>query len=227
MVLSVKNVNQLFKSGLKIGLLLQVGGIGPICMLMFHLSLSLPISQLLLGVVGITVGDIVYVFLSVFSISTFIKKIQHYQRVFDIVVGTALIIFGVVFITAGHVIDANTFKGQDLFIWLCGLTLANPISILFIAGIFSLELSKRNMQLKETIIFAGGFLLSTPIFMTFIVLIGSLTGRLLPAFIVPLINSFMGSVLVFLGTKNIFFKEQKLGVIKNATRRIKNFIQRK
>jgi threonine/homoserine/homoserine lactone efflux protein len=227
MELSVKNVKQLFKSGLKIGLLLQVGGIGPICMLMFRLSLSLPISKLILGVIGITLADIVYVCLSVLSISALVKEIQHYQRIFDIVVGTALIIFGVLFITAGHAIDANTFKGQDLFMWLCGLTLANPITILFIIGIFSLELSKRNMQLKETIIFAGGFLLATPIFMTFVVLVGGLTGRVLPEFVVPLINSFMGCILVFLGTKNIFFKEQKLGVIKNATRRIKSFIQRK
>ncbi|MDR2395013.1 MAG: LysE family transporter [Endomicrobium sp.] len=227
MGLSTKNTNQLFKSGLKIGLLLQVGGIGPICMLMFRLSLFLPISKLLLGVIGITLADIVYVCLSVLSISALVKKIQHYERVFDIVVGTALIIFGILFITAGHVIDANTFKGQDLFIWLCGLTLANPITILFITGIFSLELSKRNMQLKETIVFAGGFLLATPISMTFVVLIGSLTGRVLPEFIVPLINSFMGCILVFLGAKNIFFKKQKLGVIKNATGRIKNFIRKK
>ena len=227
MILSVKNANQLFQNGLKTGLLLQLGGIGPICMLMFRLSLSLPISKLLLGVIGITVADIIYICLSVFSISALIKKIQHYQRIFDIVVGTVLIIFGVLFITAGYNIDSNTFKGQDLFFWLCGLTLANPITILFITGIFSLELSKRSMPLKETIIFASGFLLATPIFMTFVVLVGSLTGRVLPEFVVPLTNSFMGCILVFLGTKNIFFKEQKLGVIKNATRRIKNFIQKK
>jgi threonine/homoserine/homoserine lactone efflux protein len=227
MELFVKNTNELFKSGLKMGLLLQIGGIGPICMLMLRLSLSLPISKLFLGVIGITLADIIYIGLSVLSISVLIKKIQHYKRIFDVVVGTVLIIFGVLFITAGHVVDANTFKGQDLFFWLCGLTLANPITILFITGIFSLELSKRNMQLKETCVFAGGFLLATPIFMTFVILIGSLAGRVLPEFVVPLVGSFMGFILVFLGIKNIFFKEQKLGVIKNATRRIKNFIQRK
>jgi threonine/homoserine/homoserine lactone efflux protein len=227
MILSVKNANQLFQNGLKVGFLLQVGGIGPICMLMFRLSLSLPIPKLLLGVIGITLADIIYICLAVLSISALAKKIQRYQRIFDIVVGTVLIIFGLFFITAGYNIDANTFKEQDLLFWLCGLTLANPITILFITGIFSLELSKRNMQLKETVVFAGGFLLATPIFMTFVVLVGSLTGKVLPEFVVPLINSFMGCILVFLGTKNIFFKERELGVIKNATRRIKNFIQRK
>ncbi|MDR1417657.1 MAG: LysE family transporter [Endomicrobium sp.] len=227
MIISVKNANQLFKNGLKMGFLLQVGGIGPICMLMFRLSLSLPISKLLLGVIGITLADIIYICLAVLSISALAKSINRYQRIFDIVVGTVLIIFGVLFITAGYNIDANTFKEQDLLLWLCGLTLANPITILFITGIFSLELSKRNMKLQETVVFAGGFLLATPIFMTFVVLVGSLTGRVLPEFVVPLINAFMGCILVFLGAKNIFFKEQKLGVIQNAARRIKNFIQKK
>lgn len=222
----VKNGNQLFKNGLKMGFLLQAGGIGPICMLMLRLSLSLPIPKLLLGVLGITLADIIYVFLAVVSISALIKKIQRYQRIFDIVVGSVLIIFGVLFITAGYSIEARNFKDYDLLLWFCGLTLANPLTILFITGIFSLEIGKRNMQLKETLVFAGGFLLATPIFMTFLVLVGSLTGRVLPEFVVPLINSFMGCVLIFLGVKNIFYKKQA-GVIKNATRRIKNFIRKK
>jgi threonine/homoserine/homoserine lactone efflux protein len=177
-------------------------------MLVFRLSLSLPISKLLLGVIGITLADIIYICLSVLSLSALAKKIRRYQRIFDIVVGSVLIIFGVLFITAGYNIDANTFKGQDLLFWLCGLTLANPITILFITGIFSLELSRHNLQLRETIVFAGGFLLATPMFMTFLVLVGSLTGRVLPEFVVPLINSFMGCILVFLGAKNIFLKNK-------------------
>ena len=205
----VKNANGLFRDGLKIGFLLQVGGIGPICMLVFRLSLSLPIAKLLLGIAGIMLADVIYIGLAVLSISAIMKKIQGYQRIFDIVVGIALMVFGVLFITAGHVVDSNTFQGHDLFLWLFGLTIANPITILFIAGIFSLEISKRNMNLKESGVFAFGFLLATPIFLTIVALIGSLAGRVFPSVITQVINAMMGFVLVFLGARNIFFKDKK------------------
>jgi threonine/homoserine/homoserine lactone efflux protein len=206
---SVININKLFWNGLKIGLLLQVGGIGPICMIVFRLSLSLPMSKLLMGIIGITLADFVYISLSVLSISAIIKKMQHYQRVFDIIVGCILVIFGLLFITAGHVINSNSLQGHDLFFWLFGLTIVNPITIIFIMGIFSLELSKRSMNLKESSIFALGFLLATPLFMIFIVLVGGLIGKVLPVLVVRILNSIMGFVLVFLGMRNIFFKNKK------------------
>ncbi|MDR3092555.1 MAG: LysE family transporter [Endomicrobium sp.] len=209
MNLSVKNANKLFRDGLRIGLLLQVGGIGPICMLVFRLSLSLPIAKLLVGIVGITLADVIYTGLAVLSISAIMKKIQGYQRIFDIVVGIALMVFGVLFITAGHVVDSNTFQGHDLFFWLFGLTIANPITILFITGIFSLEISKRNMNLKESGVFAFGFSLAAPIFLTFVASVGSLTGKIFPSVIIQIINTMMGFVLVFLGARNIFFKGKK------------------
>ncbi|MCA6071499.1 MAG: LysE family transporter [Endomicrobium sp.] len=208
MNLSVKNANKLFRDGLRIGLLLQVGGIGPICMLVFRLSLSLPIAKLLLGIVGITLADIIYTGLAVLSISAIMKKIQGYRRIFDIVVGIALMVFGVSFIAAGHVVDSNTFQGHNLFFWLFGLTIANPITILFVTGIFSLEISKRSMNLKESGVFASGFLLATPIFLTFVALVGSLAGRVFPSVIIQIINTMMGFVLVFLGARNIFFKDK-------------------
>ena len=207
---SIEKANKLLLEGLKIGFLLQVGSIGPICLLVFRLSLSLPISKLLIGVVGITLSDLIYTFLAVLSISAIMKKIQQYQRVFDIVVGIILVIFGVLFITTGNAVNSDTFQDHDIFFWLFGLNMANPITILFIAGIFSLEISKRNMQLKDASIFAFGFLLTTPIFMIFIIIIGRLAGTFLPDFIVQVLNIIMGFVLIFLGAKNIFKKSKPI-----------------
>jgi threonine/homoserine/homoserine lactone efflux protein len=205
---STGKTNKLLLEGLKIGFLLQVGSIGPICMLVFRLSLSLPISKLLIGVVGITLSDIIYTFLAVLSISVVMKKIQQYQRVFDIIVGIILVIFGVLFIKTGNAVNANTFQDHDIFLWLFGLNMANPITILFIAGVFSLEISKRNMQLKDASVFAFGFLLTTPIFMIFIIIIGRLVGTFLPSFIVQALNVIMGIVLIILGVKSIFKKSK-------------------
>jgi threonine/homoserine/homoserine lactone efflux protein len=202
-MLTSKESEKLFVDGLKTGLLLQIGGIGPICLLVFRLSLSLPLSKLIIGIIGITLADVVYISLAVFSISAIIKKLKSYQRIFDVVVGTVLITFGVLFITAGHVVDSSSFQGRDLFLWLFGLTIANPITILFIAGIFSLEISKRNMDFKKSGVFAFGFLLATPIFMIFVCLVGSIVGRFLPSIFVHIINAIMGCVLIFLGIRSI------------------------
>ncbi|MDR2351510.1 MAG: LysE family transporter [Endomicrobium sp.] len=201
MMLASRESEKLFIEGLRTGLLLEIGGMGPICLLVFRLSLSLPLSKLIIGIIGITFADIIYISLAVFSISTVIKKLKSYQRIFNAVVGTVLITFGVLFITAGHVVDSPSFQGRGLFLWLFGLNIANPITILFITGIFSLEISKRNMDLKKSWIFAFGFLTATPIFMIFVCLVGSIVGRFLSSFFIHIINMIMGCVLIFLGIR--------------------------
>ncbi|OEG71836.1 hypothetical protein ATZ36_12425 [Candidatus Endomicrobiellum trichonymphae] len=207
---SIGKTNRLLLEGLKIGFLLQIGSIGPICMLVFRLSLSLPVSKLLIGVVGITISDLIYTFLAILSISAMKRIQQRYQRILDIIVGIILIVFGVLFITTGNAVNSDIFGGHDLFLWLFGLNMANPITIVFIAGIFSLEISKRDMNLKDASIFGFGFLLTTPIFMIIIIIIGKFAGTILPDIVVKILNIIMGIVLVFLGAKNIFFKKKSV-----------------
>jgi threonine/homoserine/homoserine lactone efflux protein len=218
---SLGKTNRLLLEGLKIGFLLQVGSIGPICILVFRLSLSLPVGKLLAGVVGVTLSDLIYIFLVVLSVPA-MKKIQQYQRLLDIIVGIVLIVFGGLFITTGNTVNFNTFAGHDLFLWLFGLNMANPITILFIAGIFSLEISKRDMKLKDASIFGFGFLLTTPIFMIAIIVIGKFAGTILSDIVVQILNIVMGIVLVFLGAKNIFFKKKSVEEGKKCDKDKKN-----
>ncbi|MDR1511217.1 MAG: orotate phosphoribosyltransferase [Endomicrobium sp.] len=219
----MKNKNNIFLfDGLKFGLMLQVGGIGPVSMLVFTLSLSIPVTEMLIGILGLSIVDLTYVSLAVFSISALVKKIQRYQRVFDIVIGIVLMAFGVFFITTGILflkmflmtgqigydfINPESIKGKTLFFGLMGLDMANPITILFIMGIFSLEVSKRDMKFKETSIFAAGFILATPVFMSFIILVGHFIGTFLPIWAVKTLNIIVGLVLGYWGVKNIFFKK--------------------
>ncbi|GMO65097.1 MAG: hypothetical protein Nk1A_2150 [Endomicrobiia bacterium] len=219
----MKNKNNAFLfDGLKLGLMLQAGGIGPICTLVFTLSLSVPVTEMLIGILGLSIVDLTYVSLAVFSISALVKKIQRYQRVFDIVIGIVLMTFGIFFITTailflktflstgqiGHdFINPDMIKGKALFFGLMGLDMANPITILFIMGIFSLEVSKRDMELKETSVFAAGFMLATPVFMSFVILVGHFIGAFLPIWAVKMLNIIVGLVLGYWGVKNIFFKK--------------------
>ncbi|MDR1721310.1 MAG: orotate phosphoribosyltransferase [Endomicrobium sp.] len=204
--------NSLLRDGLKLGLMLQLGGIGPVCMLIFRLSLSLPISQMLVGILGLSVVDLIYVSLAVFSISAFIKKMERYQRFFDIVIGLVLISVGVYFVVEVIIGGANpVIKGKTLFFTLMTLDLANPITILFTIGIFSREIIKRNMKkMEETFAFAGGFMLATPIFMSCVILIGHFIGAFLPVFIVKGLNVGVGLILIYWGTKNMFLKKSEM-----------------
>ena len=218
----MKNKNNVFLfDGLKLGLMLQAAGIGPIFMLVFTLSLSIPVTEMLIGILGLSIVDLTYISLAVFSISTLVKKIQRYQRIFDIVIGIVLMVLGVFFITTGILflktflatgqighdfINPDSIKGKTLFFGLMGLDMANPITILFIMGIFSLEVSKRDMKFKETSVFAAGFMLATPVFMSFVILIGHFIGAFLPIWAVKMLNIIVGLVLGYWGVKNIFFK---------------------
>jgi putative Mn2+ efflux pump MntP len=66
------------------------------------------------------------------------------------------------------------------------------------------------MNLKDASIFGFGFLLTTPIFMIIIIIIGKFAGTILPDIVVKILNIIMGIVLVFLGAKNIFFKKKSV-----------------
>jgi threonine/homoserine/homoserine lactone efflux protein len=227
-MLRSRESEKLFIDGLRTGLLLEIGGMGPICLLIFRLSLSLPLSKLIMGIIGITLSDIIYISLAIFSISAVIKKLKSYQRIFNVIIGAILVTFGVLFITAGHAVDSPSFQGRDLFFWLFGLNIANPITILFITGIFSLEISKRNMNFKKTGIFAFGFLLATPIFMTFVCLVGTIVGKFLPITFIRTINVIMGCVLIFLGIRSM--RNREIKEMQNATgrtERYKKTIQKK
>jgi len=102
-------------------------------------------------------------------------------------------------------------KGKALFFALMTLDIANPITILFTIGIFSLEINKRNMRkLKDTFAFAAGFMLATPIFMSCVILIGHFIGAFLPNFIVKTLNAGVGLILIYWGIKNIFLKKSEM-----------------
>ena len=52
--------------------------------------------------------------------------------------------------------------------------------------------------------FGFGTLLSTPIFMTFVVVLGALGGKFLPDMVVNIMNLVVGCLLVFWGLRYIF-----------------------
>ena len=53
--------------GLKFGMLLQIGGMGPICLLIFQLSSILPLYSVLSGAWAVAIADGVYTLISVYG----------------------------------------------------------------------------------------------------------------------------------------------------------------
>jgi threonine/homoserine/homoserine lactone efflux protein len=198
-----------FSYGLRVGFLLQIGSIGPLCMLVFQLSLFVPIGRLFIGILGMSLADSIYLILTLISVSFIIKILKKFRKIIELILGIVFIIFGI-WVSVSSLINNNNynriFLEQNLFLLFFGLTFANPMSVLFNVGVFSFEINKHSMNMKDANLFGLGFLLTTPIFMFFIALIGKLTGGFLSCNAMKVLNFVMGFVLIYFGIKSLFFK---------------------
>lgn len=70
-----KNVHPVL-SGLKLGILLQFGGMGPICLLLFQLAAILPFKSVASGIAAVTLADAVYILISLLGIVGIIKQVK-------------------------------------------------------------------------------------------------------------------------------------------------------
>ncbi|MDR3281939.1 MAG: LysE family transporter [Endomicrobium sp.] len=204
----IKKIGKSFSCGLKVGFLLQIGSIGPLCMLVFQLSLFIPFGRLFIGILGMSLADSIYLILTLISVSFIIKILQKFRKTIELILGIVFIMFGIWVAVASLINDSynKIFLEQNLFLLFFGLTFANPMSVLLNVGVFSFEINKHNLNMKDANFFGLGFLLTTPIFMSFIALIGKFTGDFLSCNAMKVLNFIMGFVLIYFGVKSLFFK---------------------
>jgi len=68
--------------GLKFGMLLQIGGMGPICLLLFQLSSILPLYSVLWGVWAVALADGIYTLISVLGIMKLIGQVNEFSSLY-------------------------------------------------------------------------------------------------------------------------------------------------
>lgn len=190
-------------NGLKLGLLLQIGGIGPICVLLFQLPTFLPLSLVLFGVLGVALADAIYIGLAVFGIAPLIENIKATDKMFKIISGIFLVGLGLFFISMiwndTQVISVAQWLKRNIFWGLFMLTMMNPATIIVFTGVFTAELINRKLKTKELFGFAVGVMLTTPIFLGLVAVLGSLGSHFLPVYAIKILNAVVGFILIYWG----------------------------
>ena len=95
---------------------------------------------------------------------------------------------------------------RNFFMTMLVLTLSNPLTILFWAGVFSTKLAEENFQRGQVYAFGGGAVLSTAFFLSLVSLLGSLMNAHVPAIFIQALNFVVGLVLIGFGLRTMLKK---------------------
>lgn len=203
--------NHPMMAGLKLGMLLQFGGMGPICLLLFQLAAILPLQSVLPGILAVTIADAIYILISILGIVGIIKQVKSTSEFFKKVNGMIIVYLGLSFALMSlteraSYLDIYDWNAHNVFIGVLLLTLLNPVTIICYTGIFNARLMDLKMSSKGLFLFGLGTLLTTPIFMVFVVVLGSFGGAFLPDMVINVMNLIVGVLLVYWGLRYIFPK---------------------
>lgn len=199
--------------GFRFGMLLQIA-VGPICLFIFQTALLNGLFPGMIGVIGVTTIDALYILAAILGIGTLIDKfpkLKVYLKYFGAIV---LIVFGLSNILGVFGINiipsfqGGSGSGENVLYKTMILTLSNPLTILFWAGVFSTKMVEEKMSQKEMYQFGFGAVMATLIFLSAVVLIGMTFKTFVPDALINILNALVGCILVLFGLR-LFWKKEK------------------
>jgi len=199
--------NYMVIKGFKFGMLLQIA-IGPIALFIFQTAATAGFISAITGVVGVVIIDGLFILAAILGIGSLIEKYKNVKKFIKYMGAIVLIVFGlnsIVGVTDKSLIPSLSFftrlSVDNVFLKTLILTLSNPLTIMFWAGVFSTKIIEENMKKTEMFFFGFGAVISTFFFLTFISIIGYFTNVFLPSSIINLLNIIVGLVLIAFGIK--------------------------
>lgn len=197
--------------GFKFGMMLQLA-IGPVCIFIFQMASLRGFYIAASGVIGVLIVDGLYILAAILGIASIIERenTKMFLKVFGAIVlfifgiSTILSVFNIVVLPSLSL--QNTTNLNNVFFRTIILTISNPLTIIFWAGVFSTKLAEENMVKKDIYTFGLGALLSTAFFLTLIALAGSLTRTFFPPYIIQFLNVLVGILLMYFSIKILFKK---------------------
>lgn len=170
-------------NGLIFGMMLQLS-VGPVCLAVLHRSMTRRLRDALLMVLGVALADAVYMVGAIGGLSLLLQI--HWVKQMVLIMGAMILTwFGIQTLRAikgrgvneqAPVQQAPT--GRSSFWHGVLLTLANPLTVLFWAGVFgSLLASGTFFHSTELFWFATGCLLSTLLFLGLVALLAAYLAR--------------------------------------------------
>jgi threonine/homoserine/homoserine lactone efflux protein len=193
-----------FKNGLLTGLALQLA-IGPVFFYIINLTLQKTTLDGLIAVIGVTLGDYVYITLAILGIGELLKK-DKIKKIFGIISSTVLILFGIFIIKniiganiLNNTVDINSTSLFSSFISTFVLTISSPLTIVLFTSLFASKVIENNYNKKELFIFGFSTGLATLLFMGISVIIFSWIKGSVPILLIQILNFIVGCLLIGYG----------------------------
>ncbi len=194
--------------GYRFGMILQIA-VGPICLFIFQTAVSYGFSTALVGVLGITLIDTLYILAAIFGIGSMINKHKKFKITLNYFGALIIIIFGI-----SNILEIFDFslipslsiyrhKIESVFLKTLIMTLSNPLTLLFWSGVFSIKISEENLKKKDMYYFGIGAVLSTLTFLTVISITGSFLNHFIDLIVLGVLNFIVGLVLIAFGIKTV------------------------
>jgi threonine/homoserine/homoserine lactone efflux protein len=187
-----------FLQGLGFGLILQVS-VGPVCIAVLHKGLTQGLGHALAMVWGVALVDALYILLSIIGVSALLQ-LGPARMVVGIAGALLLVYFGLRYLRA----PASTMRLEHCsespfrsFGFGVGLTLTNPLTILFWAGVLGAMLSSHTFdQSGGVFFFAAGCVAATLLFLSGVALAGHFLERMLNERLALWLNRAVGLFLI-------------------------------
>lgn len=193
--------------GFRFGMFLQIA-VGPICLFIFQTAATSGFMAAETGVLGVVVIDGLYILAAIFGIGRILQRYQKMKGIISYFGATVLMLFGLSNIVSGigvSFIPTLDFHAEQtieiVFVKTLVLTLSNPLTIIFWAGVLSTKLIEENLQQRDMYLFGLGAVLSTFLFLTIISILGTFLFLFLDPVVLKGLNIIVGIVLVAFGIR--------------------------
>ncbi|MDI2585593.1 LysE family transporter [Psychrobacillus sp. NEAU-3TGS] len=193
--------------GFRFGMFLQVA-VGPICLFIFQTSATSGFVAAETGVLGVAIIDGFYILAAIFGIGKMLNKYPNVKEVIRYFGAAVLVLFGlsnILGVFGFSIIPSLNFHAEQsvevIFVQTLVLTLSNPLTILFWAGVLSTKLVEEDFKRKDTYSFGLGAVLATFFFLTIISILGTFLLIFLEPVVLKGLNVIVGIVLVAFGIR--------------------------
>lgn len=194
--------------GFKFGILLQFA-VGPVCLFIFQTAIATGLEPALTGVLGVTLVDGLFIAAAILGLGTLLKANPKIQTSIKLFGGSIVILFGLsTLLGAFRISFLPSFSlaagdPTNIFRHTMLLTLSNPLTILFWAGVFSARLAEENLSQTDMVKFGLGAVSSTLIFLSAVSVLGNSLSILIPPHLLTGLNAGVGALLIFFGLKTL------------------------
>lgn len=186
--------------------------IGPICIFIFQIASLRGFFAAETGVLGVTLIDGLFIVAAILGIATVMEK-QNMRWGLRLFGATVIFMFGLNLVLS--LLDIRLLPSLSIgdfgdvnnsFVCSILLTVSNPLTVIFWAGVFSTKVAEENMARKNIYVFGFGAWFAAIFFLTLVAFIGSMTREFISPFVLQVSNSSVGAAFIYFALKMVLQK---------------------